>query len=126
MRGYIGLGAFGLYLMIHIIALTISAAYAPLLGVQVPLECIGIPSFACGSPFENMAIALNGEGVGFLDLPILAANALPMLIGLLIIDYDIFKGGGEVAGAVGLLIRGFGWAMIAGAIVALGIQFFGR
>ena len=126
MGGYIGLGAFGVFLMIHLIALIVTAAYAPLLGGELPLDCIGIPAFACGGPFEGLAKALDEQSIGFLDLPLLAAGVITLLFDILIIDYPIFQGGGEIASAVWLMIRAVGWTMLAGALVALGIQFFGK
>ena len=126
MSGYIGLGAFGVFLIIHIIALAVTAAYGHLLGPEVAMECSGIPAAFCAGPFEGMATVLNNKGINFIVLFQLAAQALPTLISVLVIDYDIFKGGGEIAGAIGLMIRAVGWGMIASLVVALGIQFFGR
>ena len=125
MSGYIGIGAFGVFLMIHLIALIVTAAYAPLLGGELPLDCTGIPAFACDGPFEGIAKAINKQSIGFLELPLLAGSVISLLFQILIIDYPIFEGGGEIASAVWLMIRAVGWTMLAGALVALGIQFFG-
>ena len=126
MSGYIGLGAFGVFMMIHIIALASTAAYGHLLGPEVTVECSGIPAAFCAGPFEGMAIALNDKSVNLIVLFQLAVQVLPILISVLAIDYEVFKGGGEIVGAIGLMIRAVGWAMIASMVVALGIQFFGR
>ena len=127
MAHYIGIGALGIFIVIHLLAMIVTAAYGPLIVGAAPLECAGIPSFACGSPFQDIAVTLEGaEGFGVVGMIGLFRSFLTLIFGILAVDYDILKGGGELASGFGFIVRLLGWTMIASGVVALGAQLFGR
>ena len=81
MAHYIGIGALGIFIVIHLLAMIVTAAYGPLIVGAAPLECAGIPSFACGSPFQDIAVTLEGaEEFGVLGMLGLFRSFLTLIL----------------------------------------------
>lgn len=126
MAGVFGVGALGVYAMMHIILLLFSAGYSGL--GDAPRVCgddVQVESWACDTPFEA-AIRTRPDQVNFFAR---AAGVLSgifgAVFGFLAFNYPILRADG-VMGIIGVTIQMFSWMVLVTAGVAIGLRMFGR
>ena len=126
MGQYVTLGSFGTIILLNILAMIITVTFAPLSG-RTASTCEGMPSFACNTPVEKLATSVqDANEFDIWGLVSLIPNTARALFGFLTLDYDVLKGGGEIAGGIGFILRVLCWVMLAGAILSLAAQVLGR
>ena len=126
MGRYVTLGSFGTIILLNILAMIITVLFAPLSG-RAASTCEGMPSFACNTPVEKLATSIqDAKEFDIGGLVSLIPNSVRSLFGFLILDYDVLKGGGEIAGGIGFILRLLCWVMLAGTVLGLATQVLGR
>ena len=126
MGRYVTLGSFGTIILLNILVMIATVMFAPLSG-RAASTCEGMPSFACNTPVEKLATSIqDAKEFDLWGLVSLIPNTARALFGFLVLDYDVLKGGGEIAGGIGFILRVLCWVMLAGAILGLAAQVLGR
>ena len=121
MTSTLAIAPLAFYIALHFLLLLATAAFNP-----GDAACGNLPSWACGSPFESVAIS-NPQQQNIFVLAIGVVGGLFRLVfEFLVMDYDILKGGGTIIGGVGFIVRAIGWTLILFSIGGIALQLFGR
>ena len=109
------------FIVLHFLLLVATAAFNP-----GDATCGNLPSWACGSPFESVAVS-NPQQQNIFVLAIGVVGGLFRLVfEFLAMDYDILKGDGTIIGGMGFVIRALGWTLILFSMGGIALQLFGR
>lgn len=125
MSGVLSLGTFGVFIALHIILALLTVAIA---GVS-PSECATtMPDWSCMTPLRGLAEQYaDGASANLLDLVLGTVSGIfQLLLGFLILDYDILKGQDSITGSIGFVIRAFGWAAVLAGTISASIGLFFR
>ena len=111
----VSVGSWSAFIVLNIVLMIVTAQFG------ASLECGNIPGWACGSPFEGL-VSVATQDLNLLSVFSFLGGAVNAVFKMLILDYEVLKGGGEIVSAFGFLIRALGWFLVSVGVVSAGLR----
>ena len=125
MSSILAMGGLVGWVILNLILMGYTAAYE----VEAQSECregVKEHDWVCGSPFEALAVANAQKTNVFVKVARVMQGVLSLVMGFILLDYDILRGEGIIDGGIGLIFRMIGWVAAAMVPIGVGLRLFGR